>query len=330
MKSSIILGLFVVGSLVLCGHAATIEEFDPGNRISSQNYLMDSADLRVYYDKKERRLYNGSSLESAFAGPHGDRDGKQNFARNVGDVLKSFNDEIPGSTYNIGDTCTYDLGGHGHNLGLLRESYEKKENDSQSAGAWKTFKTPFTKNFWRNVAVGAAIGFASDSVDYINPIASWEDEFFLRKYRNVFVGAAIGAGISLWSADKRKNENFFKESLKKKKWWPFYQDRRSIVNGEDTFPWCVHGELQMEYLLRGKIVSRGFGSGTLIGDKYVLTAAHNFYSVVTTREGPLHLVPDFVTFFPAKQGKNVPFGAARGDKIIIPKGYIENTIFIYE
>lgn len=88
--------------------------------------------------------------------------------------------------------------------------------------------------------------------------------------------------------NKRKIEKKYKndESILKER------DRRRIVSNPQEYPWCVRGQLIMTYFDKNPTEdpSEYVGSGTLIEDQYVLTAAHNLYD---HKKG----VPDRITFF---------------------------------
>jgi|GEM_PF-2052927 len=74
-------------------------------------------------------------------------------------------------------------------------------------------------------------------------------------------------------------------------------DRRVFLGREDctSWPYRVHGHVFMKYPSAGYI-----GSGTLIGERYVLTAAHNLYSRNTGR------TPEVVMFYPGRYGAHAP------------------------
>ena len=73
-------------------------------------------------------------------------------------------------------------------------------------------------------------------------------------------------------------------------------DRRVHQRNAHEWPWCVHGRMTMS--LKGDIYC---GTGTLVGDRYVVTAAHNLYDVRNK------CLVDDINFYPGQSGKNVPW-----------------------
>ncbi|OJW49683.1 MAG: hypothetical protein BGO67_04060 [Alphaproteobacteria bacterium 41-28] len=74
------------------------------------------------------------------------------------------------------------------------------------------------------------------------------------------------------------------------------QDRRELVDDPHEYPWCAHGHMVMDY---GG--SYYIGSGTLIGEKYVITAAHNLYDRKSCS------IPLSIKFYPGMKGRKTPY-----------------------
>ena len=75
------------------------------------------------------------------------------------------------------------------------------------------------------------------------------------------------------------------------------KDRRIKVTTPGIYPWSVHGHMRMEFLPSSVYI----GSGTLIGDKYVITAAHNLFDRGTKTSVKK------LQFFPGKEGTSIPY-----------------------
>jgi len=162
----------------------------------------------------------------------------------------------------------------------------------------------------------AGIGETSYSFSHL----SWKEEDLLNHLMPRVFGYAVAGGWAAYNALPHSTSflaDATKESLKRTFLVCKRDLRRKVTTAETVrFPWRVHGELQMEYLdeTGTSIERRSFGSGTLVGKKYVLTAAHNLYS------RKHKIFPDFVTFYPGRNGSTAPW-CATGEKIFIHKNY---------
>ncbi len=87
------------------------------------------------------------------------------------------------------------------------------------------------------------------------------------------------------------------------------QDRRELVDDPHGYPWCVHGHMVMDY---GG--SYYIGSGTLIGEKYVITAAHNLYDRKSCS------IPLSIKFYPGMMGRKTPY-VSEAERIIFHPRY---------
>jgi V8-like Glu-specific endopeptidase len=80
------------------------------------------------------------------------------------------------------------------------------------------------------------------------------------------------------------------------------KDGRQIVTNSEVWPNCVHGRLCTKFEGENFV-----GSGTLIGPRYVITAAHNIYDKKKRKECD----KDSVVFYPGISGKSCPYGMIR-------------------
>jgi len=75
------------------------------------------------------------------------------------------------------------------------------------------------------------------------------------------------------------------------------KDRRIKIVEPGIYPWSVHGHMRMEFLPSSVYI----GSGTLIGNQYVITAAHNLFDRDTKT------AVKKLKFFPGKNGATIPY-----------------------
>ncbi len=92
----------------------------------------------------------------------------------------------------------------------------------------------------------------------------------------------------------------------------FGGDNRRPVTNTTVYPWSTVGEVQAFF---GNIVQ--VGTGVMIGNKTILTAAHVVYE---HGGGPA----EFVDFIPALSGNLEPFGRATVVDRVIPQAYIDS------
>ncbi len=306
-KLRIILSIAIIHSTLFC-YGGPLEEFQPSTFVEPLKFSQwEDHNIPVYYNKTKEHsyVYAGESLKNV-ASKRFSHESAQKFAKTVG--------EITGISEAISGGRVFPLLPNDH-LKQLRSKFEEK----QEYKIKDVLISPVKK------VVGVSI--LGGMVGYYNPYITWDEEDYFNRWRNaLYVGSTCGilTLAAITTADPKELLGS-REALKSKKWWwPWsYTDRRSIVK-DQSFPWCVHGELQMEYLHKGEIISRAWGSGTLIGGQYVLTAAHNFYSKEENRKGTFYVIPDIVSFFPAKSGSYAPFGVAKGEKMIVSEKYINS------
>jgi glutamyl endopeptidase len=93
-------------------------------------------------------------------------------------------------------------------------------------------------------------------------------------------------------------------------------DRRVKIDNPDTWPYSVHGRLYGSS--GGRIY---LGSGTIIGTRYVLTAAHCVYSHAENQEFDISTIK----FIPAMNGTSCPYGQYSAIQIIYPEEYKLNS-----
>jgi len=94
------------------------------------------------------------------------------------------------------------------------------------------------------------------------------------------------------------------------------KDRRTKINKPGEYPWRVHGQVEMEYTADNETY---IGSGTLIGNKYVLTAGHNLYD--REKRKP----PTVVTFYPGRDGKTEPW-QSKASKFVVHHRYVNERM----
>ncbi len=96
-------------------------------------------------------------------------------------------------------------------------------------------------------------------------------------------------------------------------------DRRIRISEDDCkeWPYVVHGHMRMNYTSGERKGLTYIGSGTLIHNEFVLTAAHNLYKRGTG------LMPGTVTFHPGRFGETFPW-SAQGNQMIIHPQYKES------
>lgn len=90
----------------------------------------------------------------------------------------------------------------------------------------------------------------------------------------------------------------------------FPPDDRTQVTNTTVYPYSSIGELDMEF--DGEPFG---GTGVLIDDSIVLTAAHNLYDRALGGEA------DSVTFAAARNGTSNPFGVVEAESLFVPDGY---------
>jgi V8-like Glu-specific endopeptidase len=93
------------------------------------------------------------------------------------------------------------------------------------------------------------------------------------------------------------------------------RDGREKIPRPDNWPYSVHGRLFMK--MNGE---NHVGSGTLIGPRFVLTAAHNIYSHDHTREFDIR----DMEFVPGMNGFSAPWGRIRIVERCYPNEYRTN------
>ena len=102
----------------------------------------------------------------------------------------------------------------------------------------------------------------------------------------------------------------------------FYEDQRKRVDSPEKWPHSAQGMIEIKDKT-GQICRTG--SGTLVGSKFVLTAAHNVYfskgKVLNEHE---------VRFTPAADGKRAPFGSFKVISCYYPEEYCTNNSEDYE
>ena len=93
----------------------------------------------------------------------------------------------------------------------------------------------------------------------------------------------------------------------------FGTDTRSRVGDTTTFPWSAVGQVISDYGMELHI-----GTGAMIGNKTVLTAAHVIYD-------PVLGWPNSITFIPALNDTEEPFGEATGVDQVVPDQWIQGN-----
>lgn len=88
--------------------------------------------------------------------------------------------------------------------------------------------------------------------------------------------------------------------------------RRAVSEATDTFPWSIHGHLEIVY---GNKVF--VGSGLMVNFCHVLSAGHCLYA---KKDGG---IPDHVTFYPGRHGPYAPWVSA-AKNIIVDPSYHKN------
>ena len=84
-------------------------------------------------------------------------------------------------------------------------------------------------------------------------------------------------------------------------------DGRSKIPNPWEFPYSIHGHMRME--IKGKVY---IGSGTMIGNKYVLTAGHNVFF------RNFDSAPDSITFFPGLHGDQAKWKVEAESYVVHP------------
>lgn len=226
----------------------------------------------------------------------------------------------PSKVVDCGAVFSLNRGGEGDMESLRRSSFSTSLNVIQSQ--------PYSwgeklKIIGKGIHVGL-LGGIVDSYYTWQKLGEWSEEERIQQLIRVFGYAAVG-GVSSYmvipsmrlSGSREMEDILFEESLKWKWWRLGYLDGRKKVSKALEFPWRTYGELEMEYANEdGSLFGVYSGSGTLIGNQHVLTAAHNFYDRCT------RTVSDRVTFYPGKQGNNAP-KIISGEEIIVHKQYID-------
>lgn len=104
------------------------------------------------------------------------------------------------------------------------------------------------------------------------------------------------------------------------------KDRRAPVEDDvvTTWPWRVHGHLELAFVYPNGSLKTYIGSGTLVGSKHVLTAGHNLFDNGFDKNGVKRpgLVADVqsVRFYPGQAGKNIPW-QAKGVQFVLHPQY---------
>ncbi|MFB9991912.1 trypsin-like serine peptidase [Deinococcus oregonensis] len=94
----------------------------------------------------------------------------------------------------------------------------------------------------------------------------------------------------------------------------FPPDTRVRIQATETYPYSATGQLQLKF--KANPQTTYIGTGTLIGDTYVLTAAHNLW------DSALGGYATSVVFTPGRNADAAPFGTAPASALYVPEDYI--------
>ena len=106
----------------------------------------------------------------------------------------------------------------------------------------------------------------------------------------------------------------------------FGSDDRKRITSTTGWPWRTMGQIEFRDASgRSKICS-----GTLVGPRHVMTAAHCIYSSAAYSTPPKRGWHSSVRFFPGRNGSSDPYGGVSATYLLSVTGYTQNDNYKYD